>query len=551
MHNTTVLGELYFLQQVADGLVLIAQQLTHHSGNKFSSSPHQSTQQLLGQQLPQQQQQQQQQQQENELVALIKACTSYCELATTVLSAPAEQQQQQHTKFRRQSQPQQQQPQQQLLPSQAATAVCGCLRQWADMHHGHVISSSNAEVEAMQGKLQTAAVVALGALLQQLLPVLAVHERAAVLTLLQSMAQPRHAAGSNLWSSSGSNNMDVAQQQQQQNNSLEVSQAAVQILGHLCRKAGSCGLTPDEHSSITRVLLEALTASCSSSSSSGGSSLSGGGGTSSRGNSSGGSSSGSNRLQEDAQHAKYDAALLVALQYAVADDKQGLQGYAAPITEAARKLFTYGTHQQPQQQHSLPVATDTSALASSAADAVPTLAHTPPPAAAEAASSSSSCTPTSSPSRYRPPHLRGETAAATTPAASAAQQQQQQQQEAFSDTESFSEWSDASDTEQGPSRRSSRDSSSSTKLRQQQQQQQQALLLQQDPIRSYRVRVALLQLLQALAQADAKLLHPYLAALLPSQQPLQPRPLSPHLLTVLLYDPCNKVRTAGKATSHA
>jgi hypothetical protein len=520
----------------------LAQQLTQHSCNKFSSSHQQSTQQLQDQQTPQQQQQQQE---EQELVVLIKACTSYCELATAVLSALAEPQQQ-HTKFRRQSQQPQQQIQPQLLPSQAATAVCCCLRQWADMHHGQVIiiiSSSNAEydVTQWQGQLQVAAVTALGALLQQQLAVLAVHERAAVLTLLQSMAQPRHAAGS----SSGCTNSDPAQQQ----HSLEVSQAAVHILGALCRRGRSCSLTPDEHSSITRVLVDALTASCCSSSSLSGS-LSSGGGTSSRGNSSGGSRG--SRLQEDAQHARYFAALLVALQYAVTEDQQGLQGYAAPITEAARKLFAYGTHQQPQQQQQqefLPASTNTNSVASCAASApqaaAPTLARTPAAAATAASggSSSSSCTPTGSPSRYRPPHMRGASAAAAAPVASAPQQhqQQQQQQEAFSDTESFSEWSDASESEQGPSRRSSRDSSSS-KLRQQQQQQQ-ALLLQQDPIRAYRVRVALMQLLQSLAQADAKLLHPYLSALLPSQQPLQPRPLSPHLLTVLLYDPCNKVRT--------
>lgn len=65
---------------------------------------------------------------------------------------------------------------------------------------------------------------------------------------------------------------------------------------------------------------------------------------------------------------------------------------------------------------------------------------------------------------------------------------------------------------------------------------------QNDLIWAQRVRVALLQLLQVLVQSDPKALHPYWPALLPSQAPLAPKPLSPHLIMVLLYDPSDKVR---------
>jgi hypothetical protein len=56
------------------------------------------------------------------------------------------------------------------------------------------------------------------------------------------------------------------------------------------------------------------------------------------------------------------------------------------------------------------------------------------------------------------------------------------------------------------------------------------------------VRSALLQLLQVLIQTDPKALTPYWSALLPTQAALQPAPLSPHLLTMLLFDPSDKVR---------
>lgn len=85
----------------------------------------------------------------------------------------------------------------------------------------------------------------------------------------------------------------------------------------------------------------------------------------------------------------------------------------------------------------------------------------------------------------------------------------------MSDTEAF----------QGSSRRASSSSSSS----------------ESDPIKAARVRTALLQLLQTLIQMDPRALHPYWTALLPSQAPLQASPLSPHLVTMLLFDPVDKV----------
>jgi hypothetical protein len=100
--------------------------------------------------------------------------------------------------------------------------------------------------------------------------------------------------------------------------------------------------------------------------------------------------------------------------------------------------------------------------------------------------------------------------------------------------------SDSEYLQGGSSSSSHRASSSSRRLDRSKLKQQQQLL--HDPIKAVRVRAALLQLLQVLVQADPKALHPYWSALLPSQAPLQQTPLSPHLLTMLLYDPSDKVR---------
>ena len=60
-------------------------------------------------------------------------------------------------------------------------------------------------------------------------------------------------------------------------------------------------------------------------------------------------------------------------------------------------------------------------------------------------------------------------------------------------------------------------------------------------LKSSRVRSAVLVLLQAMAKADPRALHVHWTTLLPVQHPLQPRPLSPHLVTMLLHDPAPRV----------
>ena len=60
--------------------------------------------------------------------------------------------------------------------------------------------------------------------------------------------------------------------------------------------------------------------------------------------------------------------------------------------------------------------------------------------------------------------------------------------------------------------------------------------------KSSRVRLGVLQCLQAMAKADSRALHLHWTALLPLQQPLLPRPALPHLLTMVLHDPVAKVR---------
>ncbi|CAD7698149.1 unnamed protein product, partial [Ostreobium quekettii] len=69
-----------------------------------------------------------------------------------------------------------------------------------------------------------------------------------------------------------------------------------------------------------------------------------------------------------------------------------------------------------------------------------------------------------------------------------------------------------------------------------------------DRFKSSRVRLAALSLLQVCAQSDGRSLHQHWMRLLPSRQPLQRWPHTPTLLTVLLYDPQQKVRAASAQT---
>jgi hypothetical protein len=250
------------------------------------------------------------------------------------------------------------------------------------------------------------------------------------------------------------------------------------------------------------------------------------------------------------QESHYYAALLVALNHAVNSNKQGWQTHAGSITESARKLFTYGTRQQQQQP---PLSSQQQQQQQQQGKAV-----SGPADAAAAVAAAATATPAAvapnvqqnpdppAKKKYVPPHARAAATAATSPQAAITlgqpQQQLQQQQHESSDEseQSASDWSDWSDNEalQGGSNSSSRRASGSSSNTSSRRQQQQQLY---DPIKAVRVRSALLQLLQVCVQADPKALHPYWAALLPSQAPLQPVPLSPHLVTILLYDPSDKV----------
>jgi hypothetical protein len=245
------------------------------------------------------------------------------------------------------------------------------------------------------------------------------------------------------------------------------------------------------------------------------------------------SSSGSSRQQpvESVVHSQYYASLLVALSHAVNSNTQGWQGCAGAVTECARKLFTYGTQQQQHLQVQQPARSPAAFTAATAAS------HASPAAAALSAAAVSQL-PVKQ--KYVPPHARAATAAQS-PSKPSRDKQQQQLQDSSDDSEqSASDWSDVSDTEcfQGRGGRRSSNSRERSQLQQQQQ--------LHDPINAVRVRSALLQLLQVLIQADPRALHPYWAALLPGQAPLQRSPLSPHLLTVLLYDPSDKVSSTAQ-----
>lgn len=63
-------------------------------------------------------------------------------------------------------------------------------------------------------------------------------------------------------------------------------------------------------------------------------------------------------------------------------------------------------------------------------------------------------------------------------------------------------------------------------------------------LKSSRIRLGLLQCLQAMAKSDSRALHQHWTALLPTALQLQHRAATPNLGTMLLFDPVAKVRGA-------
>eukprot|EP00873_Tetraselmis_striata_P014002 jgi/Tetstr1/434266/TSEL_023373.t1 len=66
-----------------------------------------------------------------------------------------------------------------------------------------------------------------------------------------------------------------------------------------------------------------------------------------------------------------------------------------------------------------------------------------------------------------------------------------------------------------------------------------------DPHRVSRVRIAALNIIQAMVRVDIKSMQPHLRSYFPLNSPLQEHPRTPSLVTVLLYDPHAKVRLAA------
>ncbi|GLI68841.1 hypothetical protein VaNZ11_013384, partial [Volvox africanus] len=196
---------------------------------------------------------------------------------------------------------------------------------------------------------------------------------------------------------------------------------------------------------------------------------------------------------EDAAHSRMYAALVRVLQLAIGEARQTWVARAALLVEGLQRFLTYGVQ-------------------ASIAAAAP-LVSSPSPA-----SGLPQPTETNG-GRYRPPHLRR-------------RESQADGGLAWSD-------SDMSDTEHGGGASSTAMGSGAGSM---------AVV---DKFRSARVRQAALTCIQAMAKGDPRAMHTHWSALLPLQNPLQPRPLTPHLITVLLYDPLTKVRALAAATISA
>jgi hypothetical protein len=185
----------------------------------------------------------------------------------------------------------------------------------------------------------------------------------------------------------------------------------------------------------------------------------------------------------DAAATQLLSALLRAINTAIAEGIKAWPAHLGTLMEPLRQLLLYGT-------------SSSASSSSSPASDRPAAGWSKPSAAVEQASSSSSPggRPSNSGGRYQPPHLRR-----------ASRQ---------TDPDSLSD-SDASDSESAGGG---------------------------DRLKTWRVRLSVLLLLQSIAKADAKALHSYWTSLLASQPLVQHKPQAATLACVMLHDPVPKVR---------
>lgn len=190
----------------------------------------------------------------------------------------------------------------------------------------------------------------------------------------------------------------------------------------------------------------------------------------------------------DAATTQLLSALLRAINTAIAAGIKAWPAHLGTLVEPLRQLLLYGT------------CSNASSSSSPASDRPAAAGRSKPAAAAEQASSSSpGGRPSSSGGRYQPPHLR--------------------RSSRQTDPDNLSD-SDASDSESSGGG---------------------------DRLKTWRVRLSVLLLLQSIAKADAKALHSYWTALLASQPQVQHRPQAATLAAVMLHDPVPKVRLGPAA----
>lgn len=211
------------------------------------------------------------------------------------------------------------------------------------------------------------------------------------------------------------------------------------------------------------------------------------------------------RPVEDAAHSRLYTALLRALQAAMGASRQAWVPRAAGVVEGLQRLLTYGAA--------------ASAAASSAAGAAAAAAAATAGSSGEGAGPAGLAAAADGGRRYRPPHLRRRE----------------------SDASGVMSDSDAGSDTEGPGSGPGPGAGAGT-----------AGGVVVDRHRSSRVRLGALGVVQAMARGEPKAMQLHWTTLMPLQAPLAPRPLSPHLLTVLLHDPMTKVgETAALQTTSA
>ncbi|GAX75458.1 hypothetical protein CEUSTIGMA_g2901.t1 [Chlamydomonas eustigma] len=385
-----------------------------------------------------------------------------------------------------------------VIHTAAASIICNALRGWADSRDEEEDGSGDRQV-------QVEALLALAVFLQDNLGSVVDHEQAAVLALIFTLIQ-----GTELSTPSRrKNQLTDSRPNEAQRLAILALASCYQGSRPHNQSVPSCHLSPGHTMTALSCMVHVLTVT----------------------------TSGGAAVQEDNLHSRHIAAIIRTLSAVLVESRGTWVHHTAPLVEGFRCLMQYGTAST-GMENTLKIQVPAKML------------NVPEERCLAAAMSVPSAA--SGRSRYLPPHMRAK-AVQSTGESSGSEISTTSTSEALisSSTAVTSSWTHSHMS--GARRSSSSAEVVPTSAEEGSSAADRHATLGSaasldDRFKSSKVRLGVLQCLQTMAKSDSRALHPHWTSLLPTHQPLLPRPAAVHLITMLLYDPIPKVRSMAATT---